>query len=95
MGLRSPLKTQLRPFTTGAGRLPEQSSFFGMSAWLARWRSSFLTGLAVVLPAVVSIALIYLVFGTVANVTDTLLLPLPRHWRYPSSWCAMFRAGRH
>jgi uncharacterized membrane protein len=46
---------------------------------LARWRSSFLTGLAVVLPAVVSVALIYLVFGTVANVTDKILFLLPRH----------------
>jgi uncharacterized membrane protein len=46
---------------------------------LARWRSSFLTGLAVVLPAVVSFALIILVFGTVANVTDKLLFLVPRH----------------
>lgn len=44
----------------------------------ARWRGNFLTGLVVVLPAVVSIALLVWLFGTVANITDTLLIFLPR-----------------
>jgi uncharacterized membrane protein len=45
---------------------------------LARWRSNFLTGLAVVLPGVISIVALVWLFGTVANVTDTLLFFLPR-----------------
>ena len=44
----------------------------------ARWRGNFLTGLVVILPAVVSIALLVWLFGTVANITDTLLIFLPR-----------------
>ncbi len=44
----------------------------------ARWRGNFLTGLVVVLPAVVSIAVLVWLFGTVANITDTLLIFLPR-----------------
>jgi uncharacterized membrane protein len=43
----------------------------------ARWRSNFLTGLAVVLPGVVSVVAIVWLFGTVANITDTLLFFLP------------------
>jgi len=42
-----------------------------------RWRANFLTGLAVVLPAVISIAVIVWLFGTVANITDLLLFFLP------------------
>jgi uncharacterized membrane protein len=45
---------------------------------LAHWRANFFTGLAVVLPAVISIAVLIWLFGTVANVTDTLLFFLPR-----------------
>ena len=40
-------------------------------------RSSFLTGLAVVLPVVISIGALIWVFGTVAKFTDTLLYFLP------------------
>jgi uncharacterized membrane protein len=43
-----------------------------------RWRANFLTGLAVVLPAVISIAVIVWLFGTVANITDLLLFFVPR-----------------
>jgi uncharacterized membrane protein len=42
-----------------------------------RWRSSFLTGLAVTFPAVVSIAAVVWLFSTVSNITDTLLFFLP------------------
>ena len=42
------------------------------------WRANFVAGLAVVLPAVISIAVVIWLFGTVANVTDTLLFFLPR-----------------
>jgi uncharacterized membrane protein len=44
----------------------------------ARWRANFFAGLAVVFPAVVSIAVLVWLFGTVANITDTLLIFLPR-----------------
>lgn len=43
-----------------------------------RWRANFLTGLVVVLPAVVSLAIVRWLFGTVSNVTDWLLFFLPR-----------------
>src|SRR5207249_8732174 len=45
---------------------------------LSRWRTDFLTGLAVVLPGVVSIAVIVWLFGTVSRFTDTLLFFLPK-----------------
>ncbi|MDB6068262.1 MAG: hypothetical protein JWR26_4470 [Pedosphaera sp.] len=43
-----------------------------------RWRSNFFTGLAIVLPGIVSIALIFWLFFTVSNITDTLLIFVPR-----------------
>jgi uncharacterized membrane protein len=39
----------------------------------ARWRASFFTGLAVTLPAIVSVAAMVWLFRTAANFTDTLL----------------------
>lgn len=45
--------------------------------FFARWRSSFLTGLAVTFPAVVSIAAVVWLFSTVSNITDALLFFLP------------------
>ena len=50
----------------------EQKSLF------ARWRANFLTGLIIVLPAVVSIIVLVWVFGSVANVTDHLLIFIPQ-----------------
>lgn len=44
---------------------------------MARWRASFLTGLAVVLPGVISLAVVKWLFGTVSSFTDTLLFFLP------------------
>lgn len=44
---------------------------------LARWQANFWAGLAIVLPAVISIAVLRWLFGTVANITDTLLIFLP------------------
>ncbi len=41
--------------------------------FFARWQRSFLTGLAVTLPAIVSIAAVMWLFRTVSNFTDTLL----------------------
>ena len=49
---------------------------------IAAWRANFFAGLAVVLPAVVSISILVLLFGTVANITDTLLFFLPRSWTH-------------
>jgi uncharacterized membrane protein len=50
----------------------EQKSFF------ARWRADFVTGLVVVLPGVVSIALLVWLFFTISNITDTLLIFIPK-----------------
>ncbi len=46
-------------------------------SFLARWRSSFLTGLAISLPAIISIAAVLWLFRTVSNITDLLLFFLP------------------
>jgi uncharacterized membrane protein len=43
----------------------------------ARWRASFLTGLAVSLPALLTLAAVKWVFGTISRFTDTLLFFLP------------------
>lgn len=45
-------------------------------------QTNFITGLAVILPAVISIALVVWLFGTVANFTDKLLFAVPREWKY-------------
>jgi uncharacterized membrane protein len=44
----------------------------------ARWRSSFLTGLAVTLPALLTLAAVKWLIGTISSVTDVLLFFLPR-----------------
>jgi uncharacterized membrane protein len=44
----------------------------------ARWRANFLTGLVVLLPAVLTLALVKWIFGTIASVTDLLLFFVPR-----------------
>ena len=44
---------------------------------LARWQGSFWTGLAVVLPGVISVAVLVWFFGVIARVTDILLIFLP------------------
>ena len=49
-----------------------------MKHFFGRWRANFLTGLAVVLPAVISLAVIKWLFGTVSSITDTLLIFLPQ-----------------
>lgn len=43
----------------------------------AHWRGNFLTGLAVLLPTVVTLAIFKWLFGTVASLTDLLLFFLP------------------
>ena len=46
-------------------------------SFFARWRRSFLTGLAVSLPALVTLAAVKWIFGTISSFTDTLLFFLP------------------
>jgi uncharacterized membrane protein len=53
-----------------------------MNSAFARWRANFYTGLAIVLPAVISLAIVKWLFGTVANVTDPLLIFLPKVWTH-------------
>lgn len=43
----------------------------------ARWRASFLTGLVIVLPGIITFAVVKWIFGTVSSFTDTLLFFLP------------------
>lgn len=68
----------------------------------ARFRANFVTGLAVLLPAVITLAVVKWLFGTIASLTDTLLFFLPRdithadggrgpmHWYW--SLCALLLA---
>jgi uncharacterized membrane protein len=53
-----------------------------MHELVIRWRANFLTGLAIALPAVISIAVLRWLFGTVSNITDTLLFLVPRDWTH-------------
>ena len=45
---------------------------------LAQFRASFFTGLAIVMPAVISIAVVIWLFRNVANLTDYLLFFVSR-----------------
>ena len=45
-------------------------------------RRDFIAGLAVLLPAIVSIAVVVWLFGTVSNITDSLLFAVPAKWKY-------------
>jgi uncharacterized membrane protein len=60
---------------------PSRKAGVSDNAW-SRWQANFLAGLAVVLPAVVSIAVVAWLFGTVANITDSLLIFLPKRWTH-------------
>jgi uncharacterized membrane protein len=59
-----------------------------MKGSFARWRANFYTGLAIILPAIISIAIFKWLFGTVSGITDTPLfflkyLPfLDKRWVY-------------
>jgi uncharacterized membrane protein len=54
-----------------------------MKAFFARWKAAFLTGLAVILPAAVSVAIFLWVFGAVSHFTNTLLVFVPSTWMSP------------
>lgn len=49
-----------------------------MKSQLQLWRTNFLTGLAVVLPVVLTLIILKWGFGTITGITDTLLFFLPR-----------------
>ncbi len=51
-----------------------------MKKFLAHGRADFLAGLAVVLPVAVSVAVVIWLFGAVSNLTDSLLLLVPKDW---------------
>ena len=46
-------------------------------SFFARWRTSFFTGLLIVLPGVVTLAVVKWFFGTISSFTDLLLFFLP------------------
>lgn len=54
----------------------EQKSLF------ARWRANFFTGLAVLLPALITLAVVKWLFGTISSFTDSLLFFLPQSWTH-------------
>ena len=53
-----------------------------MKSPFARWRANFLTGLAVVLPGVITLAVVKWLFGTISSLTDLLLFFLPEQWTH-------------
>jgi len=48
----------------------------------ARWRASFAAGLAVTLPAIISVAALMWLFKTVSNLTDVLLFFVPKSFTH-------------
>jgi uncharacterized membrane protein len=50
--------------------------------FLGRWRRNFVTGLILILPAVVTLALLKWLFGTTTKLTNLLLFPVPREWKF-------------
>lgn len=61
-----------------------------MKSPLARWQANFYTGLAIILPAVISLAIIKWLFGTIANITDPLLFFLPKTWTHAPDGGGMY-----
>lgn len=51
-------------------------------SFFARWRANFFTGLALVLPAAISVILVFWLFQYVANITNKLLFFLPATWTH-------------
>jgi uncharacterized membrane protein len=49
-----------------------------MKSELQCWRANFLTGLAVLLPAVITLTVVLWLFGTVSRVTDAVLFLVPK-----------------
>jgi uncharacterized membrane protein len=51
---------------------------------IVKWRANFFAGLAIVLPAVVTAVVVFWLFFTVSNVTDTLLIFIPKRITHES-----------
>jgi uncharacterized membrane protein len=51
-----------------------------MKKFIANGRADFLAGLAVVLPVAISVAAVIWLFGAVSNLSDSLLLLVPKEW---------------
>ena len=49
-----------------------------------RWRANFFTGLAIVLPAIISLTVIFWLFFTVSGVTDKILIFVPKEYTHES-----------
>lgn len=47
-----------------------------------RWRTNFVTGLILILPGVVTLALLKWLFGTTTKLTNVLLFPVPKEWKF-------------
>jgi uncharacterized membrane protein len=52
--------------------------------FLKRWRDDFFTGMAVVMPAVITVGVVVWLYRNVSNVTDKLLFFLPSSWIRPT-----------
>ncbi len=52
---------------------------------LISWRANFFAGLAIVLPGVISLSVIFWLFFTASKITDTLLIFIPREITHESS----------
>jgi uncharacterized membrane protein len=49
---------------------------------LSRWQANFWAGLAIVLPGVISVAVLAWLYRNVVDITDVLLILLPREWTH-------------
>jgi uncharacterized membrane protein len=47
-----------------------------------RWQTNFVAGLILVLPAVVTLALLKWLFGTTTKLTNILIVPVPNEWKF-------------
>ena len=54
-------------------------------SFFPRWRASFFTGLLIVLPGVITLAVVKWFFGTVSSLTDLLLFFLPKNWTHENN----------
>ena len=52
---------------------------------VSKWRANFFAGLAVVLPGIISVSLIFWLFFTASRITDTLLIFIPQTYTHENS----------
>lgn len=62
--------------------IPLKSGTYPPKKILTNCRANFFTGLAVLLPALLSIGVVVWLFGTVSNFTNALLFFLPKDWTH-------------